>query len=231
MAGKILYADFKAFFEENVARRSRTSKGISDISSSRVKQKLLKEGPDLEYQVKKNTDRLIDSVWEHRKLDPITPQRICFLDTWWNDIINFGLVPFGAYEEEYEELEKEGYKMNRRYRVWTPEYTTFKLAPHEIESSMSSFYQSLYENIERARRGALCQAGIIAYADFIVDSAIHPWVDGCGRSATALVMWLSLLVPGSRLPLFGARELHHKAIKDLSLHVAYVERCLTHEFK
>jgi len=174
MTRKILYADFKAFFEENVSRRSRTSKGVSDTSSSRVKQKLLKEGSDLEEQVKKNTARLIDSVWEHRKPDPITPKRIRFLDEWWNDIVNFGLMPIGAYDKEYKDIEKEAehngieYKMNRRYRVWTPGYTAFKLAPREIESSMNSFYQSLHENIERARSGVLCQAGLLAYADFIL---------------------------------------------------------------
>lgn len=241
MQGKICFTDFKAFFLENIARRSRTAGGVSDTSTSKHKQKLLKTGEELKIQVAKNTERLIESVWEHRNLNPTTPRRIRFIDTQWNIIINYELSPENAYAEEHAKLECEArelekktgikYPINRHFRVWDASYTTLGVPPVKLDAVMESFYTILARKIELYQKGLLRQSELLAYADFVIDKAIHPWRDGCGRNATAMVMWLSLLSPNAVLPLFGPREKHHAAMKNISLHTLYFIACLAHKFQ
>ncbi|MBI2056435.1 MAG: hypothetical protein HYT37_03560 [Candidatus Sungbacteria bacterium] len=238
---KISFTDFKAFFEENIDRRSRTASGVSNTATSKTKQALLKTGEDLKIQVKKNTERLIESVWEHRMLNPTIPRHIKFIDTQWNIIINRDLIAEYAYASEYEELERESeqvekrtgvkHTINKLFRVWDVRYATLRAPPVELDTIMDSFYANLAGKINLYKNGLFHQSELLAYADFVIDKAIHPWRDGCGRNATAMVMWLSLLQPDASLPLFGSREKHHAAMENLSLHTLYFLSCLNHEFQ
>ncbi len=241
MKETLYFDDFRAIFLTNVNRRSRTAKGISDTSTSSTKQSLLKTGEALTLQVKENTEKLIRSVWDYRKTTPITPECIHLLDEEWNDIVNQSLLPADAYEKEYRTIkrnakrkEKEtevSHPTNYRYRVWDVHYSTLKLPPIEIGLVMEKFYATLTHKIEQCRKELLNKADLLAYADFTIDKAIHPWREGCGRSATAIVMWLSLLTPDITLPLFGPRERHHNAMESLSMHTLYFLACLTHDYK
>ncbi len=105
-------------------------------------------------------------------------------------------------------------------------YTKTRLEPLQLEFAMDHFYDELLLNIEAARKGVISQAGLMAYADHMIDGEIHPWADGCGRSATAAVMWLSMILPGGALPVFGERAEHYASIHDRAEHTKYFERCL-----
>ena len=61
----------------------------------------------------------------------------------------------------------------------------------------------------------------MAYADLMTDGELRPWLDGCGRVATALVMWIARTL-GAPLPLFTQRKSVHKmTIRDLDRHRLY----------
>jgi len=59
-----------------------------------------------------------------------------------------------------------------------------------------------------------------------LDQVIHPWVDGCARLSTAVVMWLALIKPGYGLPCFQDRERHYQTIRHSKTHVFYYFDCL-----
>lgn len=154
----------------------------------------------------------------------------------WYDIINHGLQDPDAYRREHERLEMEAerlrgktgqpYRINRRYRVWNFSYGSLNLAPVELELAMDRFYTDLSRKIKMAKSGEISQAELLVYADHMIEPEIHPWADGCGRNATATVMWLSLLVPGWQLPVFGTRDEHYENIHNLESHTHYYQQCL-----
>lgn len=232
----ITFNDFSRIFQENLIKRSRTAKGISDTSSSTDKKKLLKSGNELRAQVEKNTKSLIESIWNGHGAIPKNPYEIRAIMEHWYDIINDGLQDPDAYEENYKKLEKAAlslrqqdrcnWRVNRRYRVWTPPYINADLTPLQLEFTMDQFYEVLLIDIGAVMNGDLDQAEILAYADCMIDGVIHPWADGCGRNATAAIMWLSLLRSDFQLPVFAERDEHYRTIRDLTAHATYFEECL-----
>lgn len=237
MNNSIAFADFARVFKENLSGRSRSVKGVSDVSSSQKKKKLLKEGDELKAQVEKNTEKLIAAVWRERTLH-LHPARIRRTMEGWYDVVNCGLQHPFAYGQEQKSLREEAlrlqlatgkpYRINPRYRVWSVTYTTLNLPPVELELAMDKFYRILSARIYYARCGDISQAELLAYTDLMIDGEIHPWADGGGRIATAAVMWLSALIPDWKLPLFAAtRDEHYKTIIDLAGHTAYYRTALT----
>lgn len=226
---------FWAVFHQNLTKRSRTAKGKTDTAVSNKKKKLLKEGTDLGEQVKRNTDLLIRSVWDSAGTENVDLVKTRQLMEYWNAVINKDLQGSNIYLEEIKKLEQEAielaqktgkaYRINRAYRVWDVPYG-LKIPPVELELAMDEFYQELVAKIKLALDRRLLQAELLGYADRMSDSGIHAWADGCGRISTALVMWLSVLVPGFTMPLFGTREEHYQTIQDLAEHTKYYQRCL-----
>lgn len=237
MTRMITFVKFSQVFRRNIQLRSRTAGGVSDTSWSPGKKPLLKSGEELRAQVERNTTTLIRSVWESARHAASTPAGVRRLLEQWYDIINHGLQDPNAYREEYEKLDAEAarmrvetglqYRINRRYRVWRVTYTRANIAPVELELTMDEFYTALSEKIKQAKAGTILQGELLAYTDSMIDVEIHPWADGCARNATATIMWLSLLVPGWRLPVFGTRDEHYMHINDLSGHTEYFQQCLT----
>jgi len=240
---------FEAVFRENIRRRSRTAAGQdkgSETSSS--KKPLALQGEALAAKVAENTQVLILDVgatadlWARAGRTRITGLREACER--WFDIVNDGLYGPDAYGAEIGQLEKEAAKLgpllgaefavNRRYRLWTPQYTTIKLPPVLLEPFMSAFYEMLDDMVfaeELSRddgspadpaRGA----AIMAYADLMMDGELHPWMDGCGRVSTALVMFISRLL-GLPPPLFAeTKDLHYAAIRDQWEHTIYYVEAL-----
>ena len=91
-----------------------------------------------------------------------------------------------------------------------------------IDDAMMRFYEVVISFFEE--RELPSQAQLLAYVDHVVDQAIHPWADGCGRGSTALVMWISLLY--GNFPCFVDKATHYKNIKDIEAHTVYFQECL-----
>lgn len=227
---------FSNVFQRNIRTRSRTAKGSSDTSVSPKKKGLLKSGDELIAQVAENTNALIQSVWYGAFQDPLTAAEIRTLMECWYDLINHNLQDPNMYSEEQKNLRRQAlrlarregllHRINPRYRVWDAAYTSRKIPPVRLELAMDEFYKALSEKVSIARRGGLTQAELLAWADHMIDSGIHPWSDGCGRHATATVMWLSMLVSDFTLPIFGTREEHYSTIEDIAGHTRYFKKCL-----
>lgn len=256
--------DFETFvriFSENLERRSRTAKGISETSVNPAKKPLLKSGKELKKQVAKNTEKLIRFVWEcgtpFEVGDKINSGYIRKFCEKCDQIINFKLTDFLQYEKEILFLRRKAYSLshlmglsdlsysvNAAYRVWNVSYCGVEIPLCKLEEAMENFYEKIETTIEipgyiyafsdhmrmikipelhSKKHGA--QKRILAFVDHMMDGVIHPWADGCGRNATALVMWLSLL-PGYKLPIFGSREEHYASLCDLDAHTEYFGRCL-----
>lgn len=239
--------DFETFarvFSENLTKRSRTAKGISETSISPAKKPLLKSGEELKKQVRENTEKLIRFVWEcgifvwecGTILDiehNLNYSRIRWFCENCDRLINSGLIDPLQYEKERELLRKNthslslitgiGYKINAAYRVWNVSYCGTEIPLCELEYAMRNFYATLAREIPRHP-----QKRVLAFADHMMDGVIHPWADGCGRNATALVMWMSFL-SGYTLPVFGSRGEHYASICDLDAHTEYFRRCLERE--
>lgn len=238
----VSFDDFARIFAENLEKRSRTAKGISDTSTSSKKKKLLKEGEELKAQVAENTDFLINIVWVDAVL--FTSININSPDVSlrnlmekWDCMVNFNLKPPDVYAEDYLKLCKEAdvlrkktglnYRINKQYRTWHVTYTKLNLPPLDLELAMDKFYTDLFSKIALAQENEISQSELLAYADHMIDGEIRPWADGCGRNATASVMWLSLLSTDFKLPVFGNRDEHYATIHDLAEHTKYYETCLT----
>jgi len=232
--------EFARIFRENIQKRSRTAKGVSDTSSSTGKRKLALEGEALVAQVDTNTTNLIDFVWELREAGLVFPypRNIRFMKEGFHDIINCNLQLPDAYKKEHELLEREALvlskksgrkcRINHRYRVWSVSYTTKIIPPLELEFAMDAFYEELGRRIREAKKGRISQEELLAWVDHTIDEEIHPWLDGCGRNATAMIMWISIFVPGFRLPVFGeTKKEHYRRIRDLAGHTEYFRECLS----
>ncbi|MEK7560143.1 MAG: hypothetical protein AAB522_02495 [Patescibacteria group bacterium] len=227
---------FENIFKENIQKRSRTVKGVSDTASSSSKKKLLLEGDSLSKQVEENTQILIDSIWRNHDTLFLTPEKICATMEMWHSLNNYNLQNPQSYQEDLKNLElisnqlrlKYGrnYRINPKYRTWKVSYTTLNIQPIDLEFYMDEFYLNLSQMILKAVRYKIGKAHLLAFADLMIDGEIHPWNDACGRSATAAVMCLSLLVDPKEIPIFGERNEHHKSIHDLQEHTAYFEKCL-----
>jgi hypothetical protein len=228
---------FSRVFEENLYKRSRTAKGISNTATSSGKRKLLKEGEELKAQVQKNTVDLVRLVWDSARMMPKNADELRAIMEEWYDCIHRDLQDPAAYAVEQQKLEAiaalrrrdtgRNWRINPRYRVWTVSYTNLKFEPLELELAMDDFYRLCLEKLQAARAGRMAQAELLAFADRMLDGEIHPWADGCGRHATASLMYLSLLSLDFKFPTFGSREEHYASIQDREAHTEYFRRCLT----
>jgi hypothetical protein len=115
-------------------------------------------------------------------------------------------------------------RINPRYRLWTPEHTLMKVPPLLLEEQMDVFYGRLADlatNAEKNFPSWNDTVEAMAYADLMTDGELRPWLDGCGRVAVALVMWLARSL-GAPLPLFAAsKQVHKMTFRDLDKHRLY----------
>lgn len=236
---------FVAVFRENIKRRSRTAAGKDKGGeTSKDKKPLALQGEALAAKVAINTECLIVDVaatadrWA-ADMPADTGEAIRTSCERWFDMVNEGLYGPDAYGEEIAALEKDAAKVgpllevdlriNRRYRLWTPQYTTAKVSPVLLETFMTAFYDLLGVMLfdagfarEPDEPADLAQsAAIMAYADVMMDGELHPWMDGCGRVSTALVMGIARTL-GCPPPLFAeTKDGHYAAIRDLMAHTEY----------
>lgn len=237
---------FVQIFRENIKRRSRTAKGKDDgAKTSSGKKQLLFSGEELEKKAKENAENLIAGV-AACPIEEIRPSKLRSLTNAWFGLATDGLCDFSAYEEDFRALQAaagrfgrslgHAIEVSKNYRLWTPKYTTANIPPLWLQKFMDEFYFELsfrmrvMRDIRAAKKssnGASEQAAqIMAYADLMMDGEIHPWIDGCSRVSTALVMYIARYLDAP-LPLFSpGREEHYASITDIGAHTEYFRRAL-----
>lgn len=252
-------------FAENVRRRSRTAKGRDEgAKTSSAKKPLRLQGDALVAKTAENVAQLIDDAWNARLRWPdspddprtatlskrravaVLPLSLRAMCERWYDIASNGLVDVDAYREDFEKLEEAAVrarklsyaygKVNRRYRLWTPAYTTLLVPPIRLEDEMGGFYARTSSDLASmldfgpavgfggAMFESMC-ASSMAYVDVMMDGEVHPWLDGCSRVATTFVMWIAASFR-VRPPLFApTKAAHYERIRDVDAHVAYFLEC------
>lgn len=237
---------FAQIFRMNILRRSRTRSGRDEGAKTSLKKKpLLLSGEDLKKKVGENTEKLITDVASLPVDDGISPSILRKMAPCWFQITVDGLYDFSAYEEEFKALQDkaerfgqslgEKIEVSRNYRLWTSKYTTAGIPPLWIQKFMDEFYFHLSFRMNMVRHvlkerntSAFSEwaAQIMAYADLMMDGEIHPWIDGCSRISTALVMYIARYLEAP-LPLFSPnREEHYASITDIGAHTDYFRRAI-----
>lgn len=236
---------FAQIFRMNILRRSRTRSGRDEgAKTSSQKKPLLLSGEELEKRVKENTENLIADVIA-LPITKISTGILRQMALQWFNLASDGLYDFSAHEEEFKTLQDkaerfgqslgEKIEVSRNYRLWTPKYTTAGIPPLWIQKFMDEFYFNLsfrmnvaHHVLKERNTSAFSEwaAQIMAYADTMMDGEIHPWIDGCGRVSTALVMYIARYL-GAPLPLFSPnREEHYASITDIGAHKDYFRKAI-----
>lgn len=164
---------------------SRTFKGISDTSSSELKEKLLLEGDALKEKVAENFRSAILGLAERipLQLNCVEDVRNLVLQIWRS--LNDGLVP-------------EGRSPWRSWETGVPAHPH----PDEIQAGLDKFAEDLIARYNTPDRDSLAFA---AWIEQSFNGKLHPMSDGCGRCSRALAT-LVLLESGLPLPSYKNRE-------------------------
>ncbi len=232
-------ARFQTVFRQNFIRRSRTAHGVDNNIDGPMKKPLLVSGDSLRAAAMRNCRALISDVLETSRPDQWTADMLRRKCEHWFDLANRGIYGPEWYEDEFLALAEDAaliervrgvpVSVNRRYRMWTPEHTLMKVPPLLLEDQMDIFYHRLADLLARAEAnfpswGDTLEA--MAYADIMTDGELRPWLDGCGRVAMTLVMWIARVL-GAPLPLFAAnREVHKMTYRDIDKHRLYFLECI-----
>lgn len=154
---------------QSLAGLSRTLGGVSDTSSSAEKPKLSAEGEALAYRTKENLRLALEFLWENRERQFTSDAEVReFVDEVARQV-SAGLLQPGQ----------------SLYRTWETKFR--QTAPEAIEQEYQNFNKWLYE--------ALASGDPVATAALVekrLDGEIHPFADGCGRTAKVLAAFVLL---------------------------------------
>ena len=154
---------------KSISSMSRTVKGISDISSSAEKPKLEKEGDALKNRTSQNLKLTLEYLWENQERTFNSPAEMWeFIDTV-ATMISDGLL-------------QEGQSL---WRTWETKFRQTK--PQKIEAEYKKFCQWLFEVIDVG--DAIETAALIEKR---LDGEVHPFADGCGRTAKVMATFVLL---------------------------------------
>ena len=163
---------------KNVARTSRTSRGVSDTTSSADKPKLSAEGAALAELAQAN---FVEALSWALAQDASSPAELYELVEGVATRVSRGLLQPG-----------QGI-----WRTWETEFG--QTAPAELLDAMSGFAANLaavlrvWHPVETA-----------AWVKWALDFNIHPFADGCGRSSDIMSLWV--LRNQDLLPEYPSRE-------------------------
>jgi fido (protein-threonine AMPylation protein) len=186
-----------------LAEMSRTLGGVSDTSSSDEKPSLVMEGEDLKARTKANIARAAEYLFAARdKVFADEREVRAFVDELARLVSN-GLLPVGQ----------------GLYRTWETKFR--QTSPSAIEGEYSRFCERLYEGLRvdpDTEWAVVHPADDIAFAGWVereLDSRVHPFADGCGRSAKLLSSWV-LLRAGLMPPRWPARAEYYRAVATMA---------------
>jgi hypothetical protein len=225
---------FQSLFTANYVRRSKTAHGRDENLGAPAKKPLCMVGENLKRAAMGNCARLCDDILSTPRPPEWSAHVIRECCERWFDLVNAGISGPEWYEEEFGTLTEDAkligrargmtVRVNPRYRLWTPEHTVMKVPPILLEEQMDAFYARVAELIVRAESrfpSINDTVEAMTYADLMIDGEIRPWLDGCGRIASALVMWIAHVL-GAPLPLFAAsKEVHKMSMRDFDRHRRY----------
>lgn len=180
-------------WKESVLRalegQSRTLSGISDTTSAKGKPKLaVAEGKDLAEKSAKNLEKAIDFLLENRYKKFASPEDVLDFINTLAATVSDGLLP-------------EGQPL---FRTWE---TKFDQAPViRIEIEFKKFCQWFFMV---GKEDALSVAALVEKK---LDGEIHPFADGCGRTAKLLAMFV-LLRSGISPPAYVSRDEYYHNIR------------------
>ena len=159
------YKEFEAQAVENLAVMSRTSRGISDTSSSEQKPALQTDGGELARKSLQNFKEALKLAWNKKQDEFQTPEYVKrFLEE------TAGIVSNG--------LLKEGQSL---WRTWETKFR--QTPPAQIAQEMEIFYKEFHKRLNSPDTDPKEFAGWIERR---FDSQIHPLADGCGRTSKVL---------------------------------------------
>lgn len=223
------YQEFLDTLLFNVKQRSRTASGKSTTNVSTVKLPLLLNGELLEAKVQENLRTVAPIVWETDGFKVSSKELRRLFDDWF-DVIQDGLIDYGGYAPKREELQKKWaeeldrpIKLNPRYRIWEVHYDLVRVKPYFIDVHLNEFI----DYIGAAWGTPICNdhevyVRHLAFLDRELDRIIHPWLDGCGRFATILIMWVAKHTDLPYPRLKGHSE-HYANMTFLDTHKHYFE--------
>lgn len=226
MKTKIDFSEFQSVFLANAKLRSRTVGGHVHTNVSDRKLPLLFAGQELQSRVDANLLKASEVIYKDAEVDRLTPEWCQTTFNKWFDLLQDGLLDMPGYAKKCEAL---GIHLeNVRYRIWDVSYNPMSPVPADIGKRMDAFCRILVKlNPSPTKPSHMSYiSSLLAFVDCQLDSVIHPWLDGCGRFATVVVMWVAVRSGVSPLPKFGDRVEHYQAIKSLGSHTDYFRRCL-----
>ena len=183
--------DWMASVRNALAGLSRTLRGISDTSSSAAKPKLgVEEGNKLAERSSRNLQHALGFLWENRsyKFGTATTVR-SFIDSLAR-IVSDGLLPPGQ----------------SLYRTWVTEFD--QALPENIEQEYNNFCEWFFDNVDGDD-----PVTVAAMTEKRLDGKIHPFADGCGRTAKLLAAFA--LLRSEFLPVsHRSREEYYQRINE-----------------
>jgi CRISPR-associated protein Csx3 len=180
---------------ENLDKTSRTAKGISDTSSSDQKTELLVSGDKLKEKVRENFEKAIEFIWKEKYRTFSSEAELRkFVETAAAGISE-GLL------QKNQEL----------FRTWETKLK-HQTKPEDIEKDFKSFISELFKRLHSPHADG---HKIAAFVEQRLDSRIHPFADGCGRTAKVISAWIMARYHLS-FPEWTSRDEYYKNIeKDL----------------
>ena len=166
----------------NLAATSRTKKGVSDTSSSADKPALATQGAALADRATENVSNALETVWADRSRSFSSPIEM----KQWVD---------GLAAQVSEGLLQAGQPL---YRTWATKFA-MQTAPDEIEQEMQAFCAELLAQLDSD------PIATAAWVEHELDTRIHPFADGCGRTTKLVSAWV-LARHDFPLPAFDTRE-------------------------
>lgn len=165
------FFEWSQTLHSSISALSRTAKGLTE-SAYGAKSALDISGPELETVVKNNLQHSIEYVWAKGPRVHKTPPAIRGFMNAVAKQVSFGLVDPAHI-----------------YRVWdTSAKYPAQVAPKDIEHEMRHFCDSVASSLYDERH-AIFNA---AWVERELDYRIHPFADGCGRTAKLLGAWVLL---------------------------------------
>jgi hypothetical protein len=175
----------------NFERTSRTKRGVSDTSSSTEKPELKASGGGLADRATDNFRRAIERLYDERGREFRTVDEVRTLIEEVAQTVSDGLL-------------KEGQGL---WRTWATKFAN-QPPPERIADEMDNFVHTLAGRLGNSHDDAVATA---AFIEKRLDGEIHPFADGCGRTAKALSAFV-LARAGKPLPVYHGREEYYREV-------------------
>jgi hypothetical protein len=191
-AGGGSYASFEGKALANMEQTSRTSKGVSDTSSSEAKPALAAEGEELVARTRENYKNALRLAWDEKDKPLESPEQVHALTERVAETVSAGLL-------------KPGQGIYRTHATKNRQ-TAPELVQKETREMTGELFERLKTNEDPVKTAAWLEQRI---------SVVHPWTDGVGR--TSKVLSAFVLARGGRgLPTYPDRGTYYKKIDQLN---------------